>query len=82
MDLLTAMQTMNACRYYKSDAVDEAVLAKVMNAARWAATGSNKQPLSFIAVRDPAKRQALHDPHTHARLIGGQRRRDQRVPIA
>ncbi len=61
MDLLTAMQTMNACRYYKSDAVDEAVLAKVMNAARWAATGSNKQPLSFIAVRDPAKRQALHD---------------------
>jgi len=61
MDLLTAMQTMNACRYYKSDAVDDAVLAKVLNAARWAATGSNKQPVSFIAVRDAAKRQALHD---------------------
>ena len=30
-------------------------------AARWAATGSNKQPVSFIAVRDAAKRQALHD---------------------
>lgn len=61
MELLDAMQTMNACRYYKTDPVSDAVLAKVLNAARWAATGSNKQPVSLIAVRDAAKRQALHD---------------------
>ena len=61
MELLDAMQTMNACRYFKPDAVSDELLAKVLNAARWAATGSNKQPTSFIAVRDPAKRQALHD---------------------
>lgn len=61
MDLLDAMQTMNACRYFKPDPVDDALLAKVLNAARWAATGSNKQPVTLIAVRDAAKRQALHD---------------------
>ena len=61
MELLDAMQTMNACRYYKPDPVPEALLAKVLNAARWAATGSNKQPVSLIAVRDAAKRRALHD---------------------
>ena len=61
MELLDAMQTMNACRYYRKDPVSDDLLAKVLNAGRWAATGSNKQPTSFIAVRDPAKRQALHD---------------------
>lgn len=61
MELLDAMQTMNACRYYKPDPVADDVLARVLNAARWAATGSNKQPVSLLAVRDAAKRQALHD---------------------
>lgn len=61
MELLDALQTMNACRYYKTDPVPDALLAKVLNAARWAATGSNKQPVSLIAVRDAAKRRALHD---------------------
>lgn len=61
MELLDAMQTMNACRYYKPDPVADDVLARVLNAARWAATGSNKQPVSLVAVRDAAKRQALHD---------------------
>ena len=61
MELLDAMQTMNACRYFKPDPVADDLLAKVLNAARWAATGSNKQPVSLIAVRDAAKRQALHD---------------------
>lgn len=61
MELLDALQTMNACRYYTTDPVPDALLARVMNAARWAATGSNKQPVSLLAVRDAAKRRALHD---------------------
>lgn len=61
MELLDAMQTMNACRYYKPDPVADDLLAKVLNAARWAATGSNKQPVSLVAVRDAAKRRAIHD---------------------
>ena len=52
MELLDAMQTMNACRYFKPDAVSDELLAKVLNAARWAATGSmgsDAQPL-FVGL--------------------------------
>ncbi len=61
MDLIEAMRTMNACREYRTDPVSDTLLAQVMNCARWAATGSNKQPVAFIAVRDAGKRRALHD---------------------
>ncbi len=61
MELLDAIRTTNACRYYKPDAVPDALLLQVLDAARWAPTGSNKQPVTFLAVRDAAKRRALHD---------------------
>jgi len=61
MDLLEAMQTLNACRHYRKDDVPEAMVVKLLNHARWAATGSNNQPVSYVVVRDAAKRQAIHD---------------------
>lgn len=61
MELLEAMQTLNACRYYRQDPVPEALVAKILNQARWAATGSNNQPVSYVVVRDAAKRQKIHD---------------------
>ena len=61
MDLLDAIRTTNACRYYRPDPVSDELLIKVLDAARWAPTGSNKQPLTFLAVRDEAKRRGLHD---------------------
>ncbi len=61
MELLDVIRTTNACRYYKPDAVPDALLLEVLDAARWAPTGSNKQPITFLAVRDAAKRRALHD---------------------
>lgn len=61
MDVFDAMQTLNACRHYRGDPVPEALVARVLDSARWAATGSNNQPVSYVVVRDAAKRQALHD---------------------
>lgn len=61
MDVLEAMQTLNACRYYKPDPVSDALVAKILNSARWAATGSNNQPVTYVVVRDAAKRRAIHD---------------------
>lgn len=61
MDVLEAMQTLNACRYYKTDPVADELVAKVLNSARWAATGSNNQPVTYVVVRDAAKRRAIHD---------------------
>lgn len=61
MDVIEAMQTLNACRHYKKDPVSDALVAKVINSARWAATGSNNQPVTYVVVRDAAKRRAIHD---------------------
>lgn len=61
MDLIEAMRTTNACRYYKPEDVADELLLKVLDAARWAPTGSNKQPVTWVVVRDAARREALHD---------------------
>ena len=61
MDLIDAMRTTHACRQYKSDAVPDELLLKVLDGARWAPSGSNKQPVTFLAVKDADKRRKLHD---------------------
>jgi len=59
MDLLEAIHTTPTCRFYKSDPVPDAVLARVLDAARFAPTGGNRQPVRFVVVRDAAKRKRL-----------------------
>lgn len=61
MDVYEAIRTTNACRYYTGKDVSDDLLVKVLDAARWAPSGSNKQPVTFLAVRDQAKRQGLYD---------------------
>lgn len=61
MDLLEAIKTTHACRAYKTDPVSDDLVWKVLDAARWAPSGSNKQPVTFLVVKDAAKRRALHD---------------------
>ena len=61
MDLIEAMRTTHACREYKTDPVPDDLVLKILNGARWAPSGSNKQPVTFLVVKDSAKRQGLHD---------------------
>ena len=61
MDLIEAMRTTHACRNYKPDPVPDALLLKVLDGARWAPSGSNKQPVTFLVVKDADKRRKLHD---------------------
>lgn len=61
MDLITAMRTNGACRFYKPDPIPDEVLAGVLDAGRWGPTGGNRQPVSFVVVRDRAKKERLRD---------------------
>lgn len=59
MQLDDIMHTMATCRQFRDEAVDDATLLQVLDAGRWAPQGGNRQPVHFIAVRDPARKAAL-----------------------
>jgi len=46
-------------RRYRSDPVPDELLQQVLEAGRWAPSASNRQPWSFIVIRDPAMRRAV-----------------------
>ena len=73
MELYDAMSTLRAVRRIRPDPVPEAVLERVFQAATWAPTGGNHQGWRIVAVRDPAKKQALEDlyrPHWEGYIPG------------
>jgi nitroreductase len=59
--LYEAMSTTRAVRRLRPDAIPDAVLRRVIEAANWAPTGGNVQPWRVIAVKDPAKRRRLQE---------------------
>ena len=61
MNLQEVLETTGTVRFYLPDAISDDVLASVLDAARYAPSGGNRQPVRFIAVRDAAKKRALKD---------------------
>ncbi|PJF21928.1 MAG: oxidoreductase [Phototrophicales bacterium] len=61
MEFYEVIQTAGTGRYYKEDPIPDDVLKRVLNAARWAPQGGNRQPNRYVVVKDPAKKQALRD---------------------
>ncbi|MGH1506331.1 MAG: nitroreductase family protein [Acidimicrobiales bacterium] len=59
MDLIDAMRSQNACRYYKPDPVPDEVFYTAIDSARFAPQGGNRQPVRFLIVTDPDKRKQL-----------------------
>ena len=58
MDVFNAIRTRRTIRDFTDAPVSDAVLHKILQAARWAPSSSNTQPWHFIAVRDPRHHQA------------------------
>jgi len=59
MELLETIRTAGTCRFFRSDPVPDDVLRRVLDAARYAPTGGNRQGVRFVVVRDAAKRRAI-----------------------
>ncbi len=59
MELVDAMRSQHACRYYKPDLVPESVFYDAVEAARFGPQGGNRQPVRFLIVTDPEKRRQL-----------------------
>lgn len=61
MDAVEAMRTIGSCRGYKPDDVPDEVVARAVEAARFAPQGGNRQPTRLVVVRDRALKERLRD---------------------
>lgn len=59
MDVIEAIKTTGACRYFRPDPVPDDVLERLFDAARFGPQGGNRQPVRYIVVRDPALKKQL-----------------------
>jgi nitroreductase len=59
MELSEIMRTQHACRYFRDDPVADDVLFRAFEMARFAPNGGNRNPVRFVIVRDPVKKQKL-----------------------
>jgi len=67
LDFYEVIRTRRSIRSFKPDPVPDEVLRKVLDAARIAPSGSNRQPWKFILVRDKVLKDEL------VPLAGGQK---------
>jgi nitroreductase len=58
-DVWETMRTARAFRAFRPDPVDDATLARCLEAATWAPSGGNSQPWRFVVLRSPEVREAL-----------------------
>ncbi|MEM3012832.1 MAG: nitroreductase family protein, partial [Candidatus Hadarchaeales archaeon] len=59
MDTLEAIRKRRSVRSFKSDPVPEEDLKKILEAASWAPSAGNCQPLELVVVRDPRVKEEV-----------------------
>ena len=59
MDTMTAIRNRRSIRNYQAKDVPNDVLQRVLEAARLAPSGANRQPYQLIVVTDPEKKKGL-----------------------
>ena len=59
MDLVSALRTTGAARRFTDEPVDDATVAAILDDARFAPSGGNRQPWRVAVVEDPLLRRQL-----------------------
>ncbi len=59
MELQDIIETAGTCRFYRPDPIPDETLAMVLDAARYAPQGGNRQPVRFVVVKDAGKKKQL-----------------------
>jgi nitroreductase len=61
MELSEAMRTTGTCRYFSERPVEDDVLYRAFDDARFGPQGGNRQPVRWVVVRDEVTKKALAD---------------------
>ncbi len=59
LDLVTTIRTNGSARSFTTDPVDDATLYRILDTARFAPSGGNRQGWGVIVVKDPARRAEI-----------------------
>lgn len=83
MDLTEALRTTGSAREFTDQAVDGATVAAILDDARFAPSGGNRQPWRVVVVKDPKIRRRLADLMTSVwREYRGEDTDPTRAPFA
>jgi nitroreductase len=80
LDIWHIIHSQRACRAFRDDDVDDATIARVLDAATFAPSAENRQPWIFIVVRDPVSRKAIGELNQKAWAAGARRYSEDRLP--
>ena len=62
-DFLKVVMSRGTCRNFSNKPIPEGYVEKILEAARWAPSGANSQPWSFIVIRSPEIRKKVFDTY-------------------
>jgi nitroreductase len=57
--VLRVMRRVRSERSFRADAIPDELLTEILETARWTGSGSNRQPWTFLVVREPATLHAI-----------------------
>jgi nitroreductase len=63
VDLAEALRTTGAVREFTDEPVDDATVHRLLETARFAPNGGNRQAWRVVVVKDPATRRAMRDAY-------------------
>lgn len=66
MELIEALRTTPTVRHFTSQPVDDTLVFQILDDARFAPSGGNRQAWHVIVVRDPTVRRAVRDAYLEA----------------
>lgn len=69
--LLRAMRQVRSVREFRPDPVPDESLTEILEVARWTGSGMNRQPWTFVVVRERATLQAIADASPNTRHVAG-----------
>jgi nitroreductase len=64
--VLTTLRRTRQIRDFTDEPVDDDAITAILEVARWTGSGANRQPWTFVIVRDQAERQRIAELAPHA----------------
>jgi nitroreductase len=69
LEVLEAIKGRRSIRKYKKDPIPEDFIVKILDAGRWAPSASNRQPWSFMILKDREVRRRVAEATTYGKFL-------------